>query len=136
MLAVAQRHKARRLVMQALYQWRLAAAEPQAIAAEFMAGSHGKVDWDYFKRVFSGVTGQREELLARLLPLLDRDAGSLTPVEWAILLLGAYELQHGDAVPGKVVINEAVKLAKEYGATDSYKYINAVLDRLAGHGTV
>lgn len=131
MFAVAQRRKARRLLMQALYQWRLTNSEPEAIAAEFMAGSHGKVDWEYFQRVFRGVTRGRDELLARLRPLLDRDADSLTPVEWAILLLGAHELQQGDEVPNKVAINEAVELAKNYGATDSYKYINGVLDALA-----
>ena len=131
MIAVAQRRKARRLVMQALYQWLLSATDPEDIAAEFRGGSHGKVDWDYFDVVFPAVTGQRDALLARAAPLLDREADALTPVEKAILLLGCYELTECSEVPHKVAINEAVELAKEYGATDSYKYINGVLDKLA-----
>ena len=131
MIAVAQRRKARRLVMQALYQWLLSATDPEDIAAEFRAGSHGKVDWGYFDAVFPAVTQRRDELLSLIAPLLDREATDLTPVEKAIFLLGCYELVECSEVPHKVVINEAVELAKEYGATDSYKYINGVLDKLA-----
>ncbi len=124
--------------MQALYQWRMAAADPDDIAAEFRASTHGgksggkkKVDWDYFDALFPAITANRDKLLGHIAPLLDRDTESLTPVEWAILLLSCYELAERDDVPGRVVINEAVELAKGYGATGSYKYINAVLDKLS-----
>ena len=130
-LSLAQRRKARRLVMQALYQWQIAKTEPRVIEAEFRQENPGKIDWDYFSEVFLGIPRQVDHLNAHLKPLLDRAVDALDPVERALLYLGTYELAYRIDVPFKVVINEAVELAKVFGATDSYKYVNGVLDKLA-----
>ncbi len=130
-LSLAQRRKARRLVMQALYQWQIAKTEPLVIEAEFRQENPGKIDWDYFSEVFLEIPRQVDHLNAHLKPLLDRAVDALDPVERALLYLGAYELAYRIDVPFKVVINEAVELAKVFGATDSHKYVNGVLDKLA-----
>ena len=130
-LSLAQRRKARRLIMQALYQWQIAKTEPRVIEAEFRQENPGKIDWDYFSEVFLEIPRQVDHLNAHLKPLLDRAVDALDPVERALLYLGAYELAYRIDVPFKVVINEAVELAKVFGATDSHKYVNGVLDKLA-----
>lgn len=130
-LSLAQRRKARRLIMQALYQWQIAKTEPLVIEAEFRQENPGKIDWDYFSEVFLEIPRQVDHLNAHLKPLLDRAVDALDPVERALLYLGTYELAYRIDVPFKVVINEAVELAKVFGATDSHKYVNGVLDKLA-----
>lgn len=130
-LSLAQRRKARRLIMQALYQWQIAKTEPRVIEAEFRQENPGKIDWDYFSEVFLEIPRQVDHLNAHLKPLLDRAVDALDPVERALLYLGTYELAYRIDVPFKVVINEAVELAKVFGATDSHKYVNGVLDKLA-----
>ena len=130
-LSLAQRRKARRLIMQALYQWQIAKTEPLVIEAEFRQENPGKIDWDYFSEVFIEIPRQVDHLNAHLKPLLDRAVDALDPVERALLYLGTYELAYRIDVPFKVVINEAVELAKVFGATDSHKYVNGVLDKLA-----
>ncbi len=130
-LSLAQRRKARRLIMQALYQWQIAKTEPLVIEAEFRQENPGKIDWDYFSEVFLEIPKQVDHLNAHLKPLLDRAVKALDPVERALLYLGTYELAYRVDVPFKVVINEAVELAKVFGATDSHKYVNGVLDKLA-----
>jgi len=127
----AQRRKARRLIMQALYQWRLSDNEPDEIAMDFQEGSHGKVDWGYFSSVFLAIPPQKAALQAHFEDLLDRDIATIDPIEWALLMLGSFELAERVDVPYKVTINEAVELAKTYGASESHKYINGVLDKLA-----
>ena len=127
---LAQRRKARRHILQALYQWMLSGNEPAAIARQFREETHGKVDWDYFTEVFCEIPNKQEALDALLLPLLDRKPESLDPVEKALLYLGAFELAHRIDVPYRVVINECVELAKTFGASESHKYINGVLDKL------
>lgn len=129
--SLAQRRKARRLILQALYQWQIAKTDPPVIEAEFRQENPGKIDWDYFSEVFLGIPRQVDHLNAHLNPLLDRAVDALDPVERALLYLGAYELAYRIDVPYKVVINEAVELAKVFGATDSHKYVNGVLDKLA-----
>ena len=130
-LSLAQRRKARRLIMQALYQWLIAKTEPLVIEAEFRQENPGKIDWDYFSEVFPEIPKRVDQLNAHLNPLLDRAVGALDPVERALLYLGTYELAYRIDVPYKVVINEAVDLAKVFGATDGHKYVNGVLDKLA-----
>ncbi|PCJ26841.1 MAG: transcription antitermination factor NusB [SAR86 cluster bacterium] len=131
---LAQRRRARQLILQALYQWLIAKAEPQEIETEFReenAEKPGKVDWEYFHDVFIEIPKQAASLDEHIHPLLDRDASALDPVEKALLYLGAFELAHRVDVPYRVVINECVELAKTFGATESHKYINGVLDKLA-----
>ena len=129
-LSLAQRRKARRLILQALYQWLIAKTEPLEITAQFRQENSGKIDWNYFEEVFIEIPKQVESLDAHLHPLLDRDPKALDPIEQALLYLGAFELANRIDVPYRVVINECVELAKVFGATDSYKYINGVLDKL------
>lgn len=128
---VAQRRKARRLILQALYQWQLSGGELYEIEAQFRAEFIGKTDWDYFHEVFNAIPAQADELLGLAAPHLDRAVKALDPVERAILLIGAFELKHRLDIPYRVVINESVELAKSFGATESHKYINGVLDKLA-----
>lgn len=90
-----------------------------------------KVDRAYFSELLKAIVAQSAELDELLQPALDRKVEELTPVERAILYLGSYELKERLDVPYKVVINEGVKLAKDFGAQDSFKYINGVLDRLS-----
>ncbi len=129
-IPLAQRRKARQLIMQALYQWILSRMEPTDISKQFHEDNPGKIDWEYFDAVFPDVPKQSEQLIAHLEPLLDREVSALDPVELALLYLGTYELANRIDVPYRVVINECVELAKSYGATDSHKYINGVLDKL------
>ncbi len=128
---LAQRRKARTLIMQALYQWHVSRSEPLDIEAQFREQNGGKIDWEYFSAVFLEIPGQQETLDQYLVPLLDRKLTALDPVEKALLYLGSFELANRLDVPYRVVINEGVELAKTFGATESHKYINGVLDKLA-----
>ena len=128
----AERHKARHYAMQALYQWHMAAAPVNQIEAEFRADyDFSHVDLEYFQALLHGVPASVTELEAVFEPLLDRKLDDLGPIERSLLRMGTWELQHRVDVPWKVVINEAVSLAKKFGATDSHKYINGVLDKVA-----
>ena len=130
-IPLAQRRKARTLVMQALYQWHISKSEPLEIEAQFHEQNGGKIDWEYFSEVFLEIAKQQEALDKLISPLLDRELKSLDPVERALLYLGAFELANRIDIPYRVVINECVELAKTFGATDGHKYINGVLDKLA-----
>lgn len=125
-----QRRRARKLILQALYEWLLAANSPLDIAAKFHGDTHGKVDWDFFDAVFLDIPKQLTRLNEHIAPVLDRKVESLDPIERAILYQGCYELAYRVDVPYRVVINECVELAKTFGATDGHKYINGVLDKL------
>ena len=128
---LAQRRKARTLIMQALYQWHVSKSEPLEIEAQFHEQNGGKIDWEYFSEVFLEIPKQQEILDQHIAPLLDRELKSLDPVERALLYLGTFELANRIDIPYRVVINECVELAKTFGATDGHKYINGVLDKLA-----
>jgi transcription antitermination factor NusB len=88
-------------------------------------------DGAYFVALWTGVSGEFDELVTLVGPQLDRRAAELSPVERAILAIGAWELKHRHEIPYRVVINEAVELAKSYGGTDGYKFVNGVLDKMA-----
>jgi N utilization substance protein B len=126
---LSDRQKARRMLLQALYQWEMARAPVNEILAEFLVYYQGKIDRDFFKEVFPQVVAHAPALDEKMAPWLDRELSALDPIELSLLRLGMYELTHRIDIPYKVVINEAVELAKVFGATDSYKYINGVLDR-------
>lgn len=130
-IPLAQRRKARTLIMQALYQWHINESEPLEIEAQFHEQNGGKIDWEYFSEVFLEIPKQQEVLDQHISPLLDRELKSLDPVERALLYLGTFELANRIDIPYRVVINECVELAKTFGATESHKYINGVLDKLA-----
>jgi N utilization substance protein B len=125
------RARARRRVLQALYQWQLTGHEPMDIERQFL-GDHrlGRMDLVYFSEVFRGVTAQAESLDRVFDAYLDRPARTLDPVELALLRLGSYELSERLDVPYRVCIDQAVELAKSFGAEQSHRYINGVLDRV------
>ena len=127
-----QRRKARSLVLQALYQWRIAGTEQAKIQADMLAGvSLKKVDTEYFKAVFSGVINNVDEVDQLFETFLDRDLEGLDPVELSVLRIGCYELKYRIDVPYRVVLNEAIELAKRFGGTDGHKFVNSILDRVA-----
>jgi N utilization substance protein B len=127
-----QRSRSRSLAIQALYQWQLAGQDVAAIINHFMLEQDGKkFDSDYFSELVRGVPARIDELDAALAPCVDRALESVDPVERAILRLGAYELIEHPEIPYRVVINEAVELAKIFGAEQGHRYVNGVLDRAA-----
>ncbi len=127
-----RRRRARSRLVQALYQQLLTGQPPEEIERQFLAEGLEGCDIAYFRELLHAVPAAAEALEARFVPLLDRPLAQIDPVERAVLLLGAYELAERIEVPYRVVIHEAVELAKRFGADQSHRYINGVLDRLAG----
>ena len=128
----AQRRKARHFGLQALYQWTLSDASLVDIDAEFRVDNDFRhTDGEYFQALLRGVMQDVEALEALFSPLLDRALDDLDPIERNLLRMGTFELKERIDVPYKVVINEAVSLAKKFGATESHRYINGVLDKVA-----
>jgi N utilization substance protein B len=124
------RAKARRLALQGLYQWQLSGTPAGELIAELNASQNIKdVDTEYFEALLRGVIAGSDALQALFQPNLDRPAEQVDPIERGILLIGTFELKDRIDVPYRVVLNEAMELAKGFGAEDSHKYINAVLDK-------
>lgn len=131
-MAGGSRHAARQAAVQALYQWDLTEQDPGDIEAHFIQQHDLEgTDRGYFHTLICEVPLYRQEIQANLQPCLDREFDSIDPVERVILRIGAYELEYQHDVPAKVIINEAVELAKTFGADHGYKFVNGVLDRLA-----
>ncbi|HQQ63727.1 MAG TPA: transcription antitermination factor NusB [Pseudomonadales bacterium] len=129
---VGARQKARHFAVQALYQWILADAKPAQIEAEFRVDNDMRgVDLEYFHEMLFQVVAQSHELDTLFDRHLDRQLQELDPVSLAQLRMSTYELKSRIDVPWRVVIDEAVRLSKKFGPTDSYKYLNGVLDKLA-----
>lgn len=127
-----QRFRARRLAMQALYQWHFNPTDGSSLVKELLDGQGEKrIDREYFEAMVMASVQRMEELDAVLTPLLDRPMAQLDPVEQSILRLAVCEFMERLDVPYRVVINEAVELAKQFGAQDGYKFVNAVLDKAA-----
>lgn len=126
------RHRARELALQGIYQWRITAGDDAQIEKQIHAEKNlGRYDKELFSMLLRGALSQHHDLEALLAPHLDRPLAELSPVEFAVLLLGAFELSQHLDVPYKVIINEAVELAKTFGGTDGHKFVNGVLDKLA-----
>ena len=126
------RRRSREFALQGLYQWQLAGTDPATIARQLgEAKGFDKIDVEYFRALLEGAVAAAPQLERELAPHLDREFERLSPVERGILLLAGYELTHRPEVPYRVVINEAVELAKAYGGTDGHKFVNGVLDKLA-----
>lgn len=127
------RAAARRNAVQALYQWEMNRQPIDRIIGEFQSDRSElqKADQEYFCEVMRGVAQHREELAGRLAPHLARAFDQLDPVERAVLLLAIYELLYRPDLPWRVVVNEAVELAKTFGAEQSHRFINGVLDPAA-----
>ncbi len=124
------RRRAREVALQALYAWLL--ADGDALAHARTLAGWERCDAALAEDLIGGVTARAGELEARIAPCLDRSYASLSPVERAILLIGAYELAARPETPFKVVLNEAVDLGKSFGGTGGHKFVNGVLERLAG----
>lgn len=131
-LGIAQRRKSRSLALQALYQWQLSGSNVSQIEAEFSVDNDmSKVDVTYFRELLRGIPASLSDLNRQIEPFLDRPVQEVDPIEMILLRMGTYEMQNRIDVPYRVVINEAVELAKKFGGTDGHKYINSVLDKLA-----
>jgi N utilization substance protein B len=126
------RRRSRELATQGLYQWLLSGAPVGEIDAQLRdAQGFDKADKEHLDAILHGVIRDAEALSADLAPCLDRPIEQLSPVERAVLLMAAYEFKGHPDVPYRVVINEAVEIAKTFGGADGYKYVNGVLDKLA-----
>jgi len=125
------RHRARELALQGIYQWRVTAGDAAQIEKQIDAEKNiGRYDKELFSKLLRGALDRHAELEELLAEYLDRPLAELSPVEFAVLLLGTFELSQNPEVPYKVVINEAVELAKTFGGADGHKYVNGVLDKL------
>ncbi len=127
------RIKARRNTVQALYEWFMTGKDVDDVIAEFESNKQtlAKTDVVYFKRLLRGTIKHSDALDSRLVHVIDRPVNELDAIERAILHIGCYELEYHLEIPWRVVINESVNLAKMFGATQSYKYINSILDKIA-----
>jgi N utilization substance protein B len=126
------RRKSRELALKGLYSLFLGGGDIKQIADNLTEDEeYPRADANYFKGLLNGVAECVEELDVRIAPLLDRELSELSPIEHAILCIAAFELIHDVSIPYRVAINEGVELAKLYGGTDGYKYVNGVLDKLA-----
>ncbi|AYQ56858.1 Transcription termination protein NusB [Bathymodiolus thermophilus thioautotrophic gill symbiont] len=125
------KHRSRERVVQALYQYIVSGGEVLKIEQQFLNQKSGKISKAFFSNLFINILKNRTELDALIAPTISREANELGTVEQAVLYLGAYELQNSIEVPYKVVINEALEVAKLYGAEGAFKLVNASLDKLA-----
>lgn len=128
--AIEARARARRELMQTLYQWQLANDSAKDTLARRLRHHHD-IDEEYFDSAFGGITADPAALEAKIQPYMSRSAAMLDPVERAILWIGIWELSNRFDIHPTVIINEAIEMAKQFGADDSYKFINGALDKLA-----
>lgn len=126
------RHRAREFVVQGLYQHLVGGQDYAAIVAQAeSAAGFEKANRPLYDRLLTGVLEAQETLKSLLEPHLSRPWKEVSPIERSILLLAACELKDHPETPYRVVINEAIELAKAYGGTDGHKFVNGVLDKLA-----
>ena len=129
------RHGSRWVALQGLYAWQLSGAPLSRIEEDLRSGFHLEekisFDKDYFHELMMAIFYQQDELDQLMLPYVDRGLSEIQPIEHAILWIAFYELKNKIETPAKVIINEAIILAKEFGATESHKFINGVLDKAA-----
>ena len=126
------RSRAREFAVQALYQHLVGRQDPESID-QFTRGLSGfhKADSVHYDALLHGCIRESGELDALIVPLLDRKLEEISPIEHAVMWIGTYEFLHAPDVPWRVVLNECIELAKEFGGTDGHKYVNAVLNGLA-----
>jgi transcription antitermination protein NusB len=127
----SSRRRSRELALQGIYQWRLTSDDPEQIEKQIRAEKGmGRYDAEFFSKLLRGALTQHAELERVVAMHLDRTVDELSPVEFSVLLIGAYELIYHPEIPYRVVINEAVELAKTFGGTDGHKFVNGVLDKV------
>lgn len=134
--ARSARRRAREFALQGVYSWLVRGDESLRDAGEIDAHIRDnneflEADAAWYKTLLHGVMKQAPELRERFLPYTDRSITELSPIEHGILLIGSYELVYHTEVPYRVAINEAVELAKSFGGTDGFKFVNGVLDKMA-----
>jgi len=126
------RHKARRLALQAIFQWQFTAHASDEIESQLATKKNlENIDLDYFQELLHGVVKHKETIDSVFSPFLDRPIDELLPIELAALRIGVYELKYREDVPYRVVINEALELTKQFGASEGHKYVNSILDNVA-----
>ena len=127
-----KRHNARKFALQALYEWLVTQDDLIDIEVYFFNEfNFKKTDVDYFKKHLHGVPASIDELDALMKPFLDRRFEELSPIELTVLRMAIFELKYSQDVPFPVVINEALELNKSFGATEGFKFVNGVLDKVA-----
>jgi len=127
-----KRTRARRFAVQALYQWQLSGIDVDDIKKQFYEQHNfKKIDSKFFDEVIYKIPSLISELENKITPHLSRPYDEVDPIERGILLLGCYELAHRPDIPYRAAINEAIELAKTFGAEDAHKFINGVLDKIA-----
>ncbi|MGS0673481.1 transcription antitermination factor NusB [Shewanella sp. 0m-4] len=127
----SERRKARRLAVQAIYSWQLSGNNIADVEHEFLTEQViDGVDIAYFRELLGGVATKKSQLDELITPFLTRPLDEVDPVEKAIVRLATYELTFRKDVPYKVAINEAIELAKAFGAEDGHKFVNGILDKL------
>ncbi len=130
--SIRGKRRARKLAVQALYQWQMSGAEMTEVEAQFLAVNNmDKVDLDYLKRIIHGISKTCNKIDQAFAPFLDRLVQELNPIELAVLRLSTFELLFCPEIPFQVVLDEAVTLAKAYGSQDGYRYVNGVLHQLS-----
>ena len=130
--SISGKRRARKLALQALYQWLMADSDLHEIEAQFrVINNMERVDGDYFCRLLHGIPANIVDLEASISPFLDREISGLNPIELTVLRIGAFELFHCPEIPYKVVLDESISLTKEFGSQDGYRYVNGVLNNLA-----
>lgn len=126
------KRRARKLALQAMYQWLMSGSELHEIEAQFrVANDMSKVDIDYFCRLLHGVPTQLNALEEAFTPFLDRPIHSLNPIELTVLRISTFELLHCLEIPYRVILDESVTLTKAFGSQDGHKYVNGVLNNVA-----
>jgi N utilization substance protein B len=134
--AKTPRRVARELALQGLYQWQLTGNSIPVVEEVLETGEETGSEWSRADRglmlsLLRNAADRANELEAEFVPFIDRPIGELSPIERSILLLGAYELKHCPETPYRVVINEAIELAKNFGGAEGHRFVNGVLDKLA-----
>ena len=131
-MKTSSRTRARRLAMQGLYEWQVSDNKPSEIETQYLIEKvTDKVDIAYFRELISRIPLHCEELDSHIAPLISRSLAEVDPVELAVLRLGTYELIYHPEIPYRVVINEAVELAKMFGADQGHRFVNGIMDRLS-----
>jgi|LakMenEpi03Aug12_release.lakeMendotaPanAssembly.Ray.scaffolds.fasta_scaffold880646_2 N utilization substance protein B len=126
------RRRSREFGLQAIYQWQLAQQSTHELEQQYeLAEGFDKADAELFKTLIAGVVQDADTLSEAMSPYLDRAWAEVSPVERAVLLIAGYELSRMPETPYRVIINEAIELAKSFGGTDGHKYVNGVLDKFA-----
>jgi transcription antitermination protein NusB len=126
------RRKSRELVLKGLYRLFISGSNAEDILLDLAEDDdYAHADEAYFRFLLRGVMTEIAQLDQQIAPLLDRPLSELSPIEHGILCISGYELMHDPSIPYRVAINEGVELAKRYGGTDGFKYVNGVLDKLA-----